>query len=88
MKYDVQWSGSALHVLTKSWSEGSTKERIEIRLASRAIDQRLTYRPNEEGESRDAGRRVLFAPPFVVTFKVNDGQRIVRVVGLRRVKRR
>jgi hypothetical protein len=86
--YSVQWSRTALDATAEFWLRGSSPERTAVSRAVETVDRLLRHYPGERGESRDAGERVMFEPPLVVTFKVDDTNRVVRVVGVRLIKHR
>jgi len=51
--------------------------RQAITAASHAIEQSLRNNPHNAGESRSGGRRIVFAPPLAVVFRVEaDGQTV------------
>jgi len=87
VSYSLQWSHRALDALARIWLENSGS-RNEISQAAATIDQFLAVDPEERGESRDKGRRVLFVLPLVVTFRVDVDRGVVRVLDLREARRR
>ena len=87
MKYTVVWSRRALSALAEIWLD-RPGERDEIRNASDSIDQLLSVDPAAQGESRNNDRRVLFLPPLVVIFRVDESSRVVRVLDIRAMRRR
>ena len=87
MKYTVQWSRRAVDALAQFWLD-NTVQRTEITQATATIDQLLQFNPDEQGESRDDGRRILFVPPLVVIFRVNTEHNMVRVLNVGQLKRR
>lgn len=87
MKFTVVWSGKALEALARLWLE-SPVERTSITNATAMIDQLLAIDPHDKGESRDDGRRILFVAPLVTIFRVNEFDRMVRILHVRQLKRR
>ena len=68
MKFDVVWSSAAERELTELWLNAD--DRDVVAQAARHIDKLLERNPAIEGESRPDGRRVLFASPLGVVFRV------------------
>jgi hypothetical protein len=48
--------------------------------ASRRVDQQLHLTPQEQGESRDAGSRILFEAPLGIIYKVDEEKKLVRIL--------
>jgi WD40 repeat protein len=63
--FRVEWLQSALDELATIWTQADSAERQAITRATHLIDQQLQQDPDNQGESRPKGRRVLFAPPWV-----------------------
>jgi hypothetical protein len=83
VRFVVRWSRRALDAVTEMWMAQSGDERTAITQATATVDRLLQLNPAEQGESRsDASRRVLFAPPLVVTFSIAEEQRIDRVLNV------
>jgi hypothetical protein len=55
----------------------------ELTAASQRIDAALRSDPAQQGESRDGRKRVLIDRPLAVEFEVDEGARVVIVVGVR-----
>jgi hypothetical protein len=55
-------------------------DREAITAAVRRIDQRLRHDPEDQGESRDQGRRILLETPLGVTVTVQPDDRTVSVL--------
>ena len=87
MSYTVRWSRRALDALAEIWL-ANPGQRAEINQAAASIDRLLRVNPEEQGESRDNDRRILFMPPLVVIFRVDDANRTVRILRIRRLRRR
>jgi len=78
MRYSVDWLPAAEEELASLWL--NAPDRNAITRAAHAIDLRLQDEPEEAGESRPDGRRIVFAPPLGVIFRVIPGGRLVQVV--------
>jgi hypothetical protein len=78
MNYQVIWKPEAERRLANIWLDSAKRQAVTD--AARMIDQRLAHDPRSQGESRDAGRRVLYVPPLAVIFKVNSKSKKVRVL--------
>jgi mRNA-degrading endonuclease RelE of RelBE toxin-antitoxin system len=68
MKYTVDWLPAAEQELTELWL--SAADRDAITRASHRMDQRLRADPQNEGESRADGRRILFDAPLGIIYRV------------------
>ena len=86
MKYTVTWKPEAHRRLTELWTDAP--DRAAISAATNEIDKRLGSNPLDEGESRDAGRRILLVSPLGVYFTVRDEDRLVMVIVVWRYPRR
>jgi hypothetical protein len=53
--------------------------RTDVTRAADEIDRRLRRNPDQEGESRPAGRRILFVSPLAVTYNVFPNENLVVV---------
>jgi hypothetical protein len=78
--FQVRWAEGALDQLAMLWLQGDSMLRRAITRASAAIDQRLHTNPHNQGESRNAGERVMFESPLGVQFDIIDDDRLVRVL--------
>jgi hypothetical protein len=75
--FQVEWLQSALDALADGWVRAAPAERPRITGAADQIDWRLQHDPQNEGESRSAGRRVLLVPPLTVVYRIEpDGQTV------------
>lgn len=81
MSYDVSWTSRARSELAAIQAAMRDKESVEH--AALRVDLELAGNPLEAGESRDAGRRVLFKYPLVVWFRVNERLREAIVYDVR-----
>ena len=83
MGFTVVWRPSAEAQLAQIWLEAS--DRLSVTNAANAIDQELHHSPRTIGESRSEGRRVVIIRPLAVYFGIDDEDRIVRVLSVRKV---
>jgi hypothetical protein len=86
--YQVVWLQTALDELTMIWTQADSTQRQTITTAANKIDQLLDTDPNNQGESRDRGRRFLYIPPLGLTFEVHRQQSTVRVLHVWFVRQR
>jgi plasmid stabilization system protein ParE len=77
--FDLVWTEHALDDLADVWVavDPATRDRIEAGINQLNAD--LRQNPNEVGESRDNNRRIGFAGPLIVVFRVDAKARTVRV---------
>jgi plasmid stabilization system protein ParE len=87
VSYAIIWSARAQSQLAEIWLN-RPDERDEINRAAEDIDRLLSINPQQQGESRDLGRRILFAAPLVAIFRVDEQSRAVRVLNVRETRRR
>ena len=81
MNYTVVWQPTAEQQLATAWVDAS--DRGAVTRAAERIDTLLGLAPNQVGESRDAGRRILVVSPLVVTYEVVEDDKLVRVLRVR-----
>ncbi len=82
MKFTVGWTPSAEHDLTRCWLESRDRQAIDE--AVQRIEQELSSRPLDAGESRTGTMRVLIVEPIAVFFSVRPDDRLVKVVQVTR----
>ena len=87
VSFVVRWSRWALDVLAEAWL-AHPEQRAEITQAAAAIDRLLCFDPAHQGESRDHDRRILFVPPLVAIFKIDDDHGVVHILNIRRLRPR
>jgi hypothetical protein len=75
--YTVRWVQSALDALADVWTQAT--DRNAITTAVTRIDRALAVLPDDQGESRDEGRRILLEPPLGVIYTVDHDHRTVVV---------
>ncbi len=78
--YRVEWLQSALDELAALWALADSALRQAITAASHQIDQQLQHDPDQQGESRPNGRRILFVPPLGVAYRVEAHRSTVVVL--------
>ena len=81
MRYTVDWEPDAEQEFTAIWMNASDPNVVTG--AANEIERRLAYDPSSQGEARSGRDRVLFEPPLVVYFEVDDDARKVSVHGVR-----
>jgi len=85
MSYTVLWRPLAEQQLARLWANAA--DRKEVASAADTIDSWLRFDPESKGESRSGRTRILFVPPLVVLFQVNEADRTVYVTAVARSKR-
>jgi len=88
MTWTVIWQPRPLNDLASLWTDAASEERKNIALASNAIDHKLHVNPEDAGESRPLGRRILFHPPLGVFFEIREQDRMVVVTEVWRIPSR
>jgi hypothetical protein len=86
--YTVRWMRTALNELASLWTGSDSAQRHAITVASQLIDEDLRDQPENKGESRPKGRRILFVPPLGVTLRVDPQHGTVWVLHVWRFGRR
>ena len=86
MNYTVDWLPAAEQELADIWLRAT--DRDTITQAAYALDLRLQDDPNDTCESRPSGRRIAFAFPMGILFRVLSDQQLVQVVHVWRIERR
>lgn len=82
----VGWTTAARTELANMWLRADSAQRRAITAAAHAIDRRLAINPENEGESRDAGCRVLFERPLAITFQVQRSAADVQVLRVWKIR--
>ena len=77
MKYTVIWQPSAEMDLATAWTESN--DRVAISQAAERIDNVLGKIPEEAGESRSDGQRLLIDSPLAVIYRPEPLDRCVFV---------
>jgi hypothetical protein len=86
--FTVRWKRSALNELASVWMKADSEQRRRITAASQRIDRLLHDDPEQQGESRPLGRRILFVPPLGITFRINRQTSLVSVLHVWRFRQR
>ncbi len=76
--YTVRWKRSARDQLAELWMQAP--DRNAVTDAANQIDSLLERSPEQQGESRPGGRRILILLPLAVLFRVNEQDKIVAVL--------
>jgi hypothetical protein len=86
--FTVRWEEQALNELADLWTRADSSQRQAITEASHQIDQQLSDDPENQGESRPLGCRILFAPPLGVIFHIEQHAPLVSVLHVWRFRQR
>jgi len=78
MKYTILWVSAAEAALAAIWL--NAEDRTEITRAAYELEELLRRDPENEGESREEGRRILLEAPLGVKYRVFPQDRIVRIL--------
>jgi len=79
MKFRVQWHSVATNALAQLWIESDSTLRELINESTKQIDRFLGDDPFGQSESRPGGRRIKFAPPLGVIFRIDQSRNEVRI---------
>ena len=80
MNYTVLWKPEAERQLATICTRSANRNLNTD--SSRLIDKTLGVKPEEVGESREGGFRILLEPPLGVIYTVSEGDRKVDVVAV------
>ena len=80
MKYTVVWKTSAEAALAEIWMRAL--DRSAVAQAANKIDDILSTDPHLRGKSHLGESRILFAAPLGIIFRVDEPNRIVRVIAV------
>jgi len=78
VRYTVVWIPSAERDLADLWLTAT--DRAAVTRAANDIDRLVQHDPDQQGESRPDGVRILFVAPLGVRFEVLPDDRLVRVL--------
>ena len=81
--FRLRWHQDAVSNLATFWTDSDSELRRQITEASRELDIRLQRNPLTEGESREGDHRILFLPPLVVEYRVDQVDQVVYVLNIR-----
>lgn len=85
-RYTVVWRPPAEEQLAAIWLDADDREAA--RLAVVEADRWLSRSPADLGESRAGAERVAFVGPLVLCFEVIEADRVVRVLGVKKLSSR
>ncbi|HEX6984060.1 MAG TPA: hypothetical protein VF170_01730 [Planctomycetaceae bacterium] len=83
MSYSVTWDRDAEAELAACWLAARDRQRLAEACAR--IDAILATSPEEAGESREPGRRLMYVDPLWVRFEVDASRRRVLVSSVWRI---
>jgi hypothetical protein len=86
--FRVAWTQTALDELADAWMKADAGQRAGITTAAQFVDRILQVDPENQGESRTDGYRVLFRLPLGLVFQVDRRQSLVRVIHVWIIRRR
>jgi plasmid stabilization system protein ParE len=75
--YRVRWTRKASNQLAAIWTNAADQNAITV--ASHRIDQALASDPENQGEDRPNNRRVMFEPPLLVFYRIDNSNNTVIV---------
>jgi hypothetical protein len=78
MIFTVVWTAAAERELTAIWL--APANRAVVSAAANEIDRTLRVDPDQQGESRDFGQRILLETPLGVTFEVFSDDKLVHIL--------
>lgn len=77
MKFTVTWSEDAKRKLMELWIAAA--DRRAITDATNRIDTELRRHADTAGEERSTTRRIFFAPPLAIEFRISMDDRLATV---------
>jgi plasmid stabilization system protein ParE len=80
MIFTVVWAAAAEHELATIWL--NAKDRGRVTAMAHVIDGLLRATPQNLGESRDRGRRILLHGGLAVVYEIVPADRLVRVLAV------
>jgi hypothetical protein len=83
MRYTVVWNPSAETELAAIWT--LSIDRQAVTASSNTIDEALRIDPLLRGETHRGSIRAIVEPPLIVTYRVFEDDRIVRVLTVERL---
>jgi hypothetical protein len=81
----LRWKKGTLGDLAALWTEADSPTRQAITHATHVLEQLLRNNPEDVGESRPRGRRIMFVPPLGILFRVRPEQSKVQIVQVWRI---
>ena len=82
-RYTVVWHRSTQDELAEIWT--IARDRNAVTAAAHIIDVELSHDAATKGVEVSEGLRAFFAPPLRILFTVDEGERLVEVVRVRRL---
>jgi plasmid stabilization system protein ParE len=82
-RYTVVWVESALVELAEIWNH--SRDRNAVTAAAHVIDVELSQDGATKGAEVSEGLRAFSARPLRILFAVDEGDRIIEVVRVRRI---
>jgi hypothetical protein len=76
-----------LEAVAHAWLDNPA-DRAAITEAVATADELLAIDPANQGESREGDRRIVFLGPLVLTIRLDESWRMVRVLNVRYPRRR
>lgn len=84
MNYRIEWRPPILKRFADDWDQLDRSGQRRVMDALDEIDQLLSAKPMEIGESRASSRvRILVHPPVLVVFQVDLRLQLVTIIGAR-----
>jgi hypothetical protein len=80
-RYTVIWHRYAEAELAEAWI--NARDRNAVSTAARVIDLELAQDAATKGTEVIKGLRAFLAPPLRILYRINEGDRIVKVVRVR-----
>lgn len=88
LMYRVAWGPEIIDKISKVYDRLNDSDRELLMVALETIDAALLDHPMLIGESRERPEiRVAIEPPLMITFRINESKRAVRVSGVRFIRR-
>ena len=81
MSYRVIWNRQATEAVQRIYDATFDKEGV-VHAVTR-VGLELESQPHDAGESRDPGERILFKPPLIVWFEIDERMKEVIVANVR-----
>ncbi len=86
--FRVQWDQTALNERVTIWMAADSALRQRITACSHAIEQELRINPQEKGESRPEGERIIFPFPLGLLYEIDTEAFVVRVMHVWDIRRK
>jgi hypothetical protein len=86
VKYTVYWSKAASDSLAEIWLALDSAKRSQLNQLISDIEELLRFEPEQQGESRDENRRIIFAAPLIITYRAVPERQTVQILFVRLIK--